>query len=237
MYSTNQSLQSSNIVPRASTKTLQNQTKQNYVSKTYHPEPDLPRYTIVYSKIIRHSFRYHVQYHFKTNLIHTAKAERLSQRPTPEARQPSKSSWILLGMRQSQRHRHGRVILRTRDHGNVLLLKAPGKHLYILTQRQHLVLLGMKLSLKLLKAHGVVEKGWWHELTPMLLLLLLLLLKRPSNRLVGKKPLERNLPCSAYIRVPPQVRHVTDRSNPWVLARSSRGREIRGIVEVGFGLW
>jgi hypothetical protein len=33
------------------------------------------------------------------------------------------------------------------------------------------------------------------------------------------------------------MRHVTGRRNPRALASSYRGWEIRGIVEVGFGLW
>jgi hypothetical protein len=82
----------------------------------------------------------------------------------------------------------------------------------------------MKLGLKLLKARDVVVKGRQRERTPLLVLL---------KSWVAKKPLKRPLPSIAYIHVPSRVHHVTDRCNPW----SSRGREIRGIVEVGFGLW
>jgi hypothetical protein len=235
MYITNQSPNLPIQYHDAYATTGQNRTKL-CIRKTSHPDPDLPRYTIAYSKINNPTllpisrfprlvmldgstiayFRLlfwgnpdHNNYpermiHFKTNLIH--KAERLYRRPPPEARQPSKFSWILIGTRQSQRHRHSRDILMTGDHGNVLLLKV-GKHMHILTHRYHAVLLGMKLGLqlglKLLKVRDVIVKGRRRERTPLLVLL---------KSWGAKNPLKRPLP---YIHVPSRVHHVTDRCNPW----------------------
>jgi hypothetical protein len=94
--------------------------------KASRPAPKLQ--DSVYPRLsLQCSFRYHVRLQrgrFKTNLIRTAKTERLSKLTPPEARQSSKGSRILFGTGQSHRQHRSRLILMARDHGNAMLQKA-----------------------------------------------------------------------------------------------------------------